>query len=41
MLLEAESRKIRGKTAQMATRALVEDKVVAEALITFMIVDND
>jgi UDP-3-O-[3-hydroxymyristoyl] N-acetylglucosamine deacetylase/3-hydroxyacyl-[acyl-carrier-protein] dehydratase len=38
--LEAEIKKLRRKTGQMACRALVEGKVVAEALITFMIVDT-
>lgn len=40
MILEAETRKFRSTTAQMAAKALVEGKVVAEALITFMIVDK-
>ncbi|MBI4586523.1 MAG: UDP-3-O-[3-hydroxymyristoyl] N-acetylglucosamine deacetylase [Planctomycetes bacterium] len=39
MILEAETRKMRAKTAQVETRALVDGKVVAEAVITFMIVD--
>jgi UDP-3-O-[3-hydroxymyristoyl] N-acetylglucosamine deacetylase/3-hydroxyacyl-[acyl-carrier-protein] dehydratase len=39
IVLEAETRKFRSRTAQMATRALVEGNVVAEALISFMIVD--
>lgn len=39
MILEAEVKKMRSKTAQMEARATVEGKVVAEAAITFMIVD--
>ena len=38
--LEAETKKLRQKTGQMACRALVDGNVVAEALITFMIVDT-
>lgn len=38
--IEAEMRKFRQKTAQMACRGLVDGNVVVEALITFMIVDT-
>jgi UDP-3-O-[3-hydroxymyristoyl] N-acetylglucosamine deacetylase / 3-hydroxyacyl-[acyl-carrier-protein] dehydratase len=37
--LEAEVKKIRSRTAQMATRATVDGKLVAEATIGFMLVD--
>ncbi len=40
MVLEAETKKFRNKTAQMAAKATVDGKIVAEALITFMIVDK-
>ena len=40
MILEAEVKRLRSKTAQIAARALVDGSVVAEALITFMIVDK-
>jgi UDP-3-O-[3-hydroxymyristoyl] N-acetylglucosamine deacetylase/3-hydroxyacyl-[acyl-carrier-protein] dehydratase len=37
--LEAEVKKMRSRTAQMATRATVDGKLVAEAIIGFMLVD--
>jgi UDP-3-O-[3-hydroxymyristoyl] N-acetylglucosamine deacetylase/3-hydroxyacyl-[acyl-carrier-protein] dehydratase len=39
MIIEAEAKKMKSRTAQIETRATVDGKLVAEALITFMIVD--
>lgn len=41
LILEAEVLKLRSKTGQMRTRALVEDRVVAEAEMMFALVDGD
>ncbi len=41
LVLEAEVLKLRSKTGQMRTRALVEDKVVAEADMMFALIDGD
>ena len=41
LVLEAEVLKLRSKTVQMRTRALVEGKVVAEASMMFALVEGD
>ena len=41
LLLESEVLKLRSKTGQMRTRALVEGKVVAEADLMFALLDGD
>lgn len=41
LVLEAEVLKLRSRTGQMRTRALVDDKVVAEAEMMFALVEGD